>query len=62
MCHRIAAEESARGADVLIVGDRNHPEVVGILGYAERGAAVSNEEELLDLLKTQKIFGQNALI
>lgn len=60
--HRIAAEESARGADVLIVGDRNHPEVVGILGFAKRGAAVNNEEELLELLKTQKLFGQNALI
>lgn len=61
--HRIAAEESANGADVLIVGDRNHPEIIGILGHAcGRAAAVKDEEELNELFKTQKLFGENALI
>lgn len=60
--HRIVSEESARGADILIIGDRNHPEVIGILGFADRGMAVNNEEELRILLKTHKSFGKNALV
>ena len=31
--HRIAAQESAQGAIVLIAGDEGHPEVVGIRGH-----------------------------
>ncbi len=61
--HRIVQEQSRRGADVLIVGDGSHPEVVGILGHAcGRAAAVKNKEELQELVKTQKSFGENALI
>lgn len=61
--HKIVAEESAKGADVLIVGDRLHPEVVGILGHAYgKARAVNSEDELLELVKTEKFFGENALI
>lgn len=61
--HRIVAEESAKGADVLIAGDRLHPEVVGILGYAYgRAEAVNSVDELYELVKTEKTFGENALI
>lgn len=61
--HKIVAEESAKGADVLIAGDRLHPEVVGILGHAfGKARAVNSEDELLELLKTEKSFGENALI
>lgn len=61
--HRIVAEESARGADVIIAGDGNHPEVIGILGHAKnRAIAVNSVEELENLCKTEKSFGENALI
>lgn len=61
--HRIVAEESAKGADVLIAGDRLHPEVVGILGSAYgRAEAVNSVDELYELVKTEKTFGENALI
>ena len=60
--HRIVAEESA-AADVLIAGDRNHPEVIGIFGHAQgRAETVNSADELYELLKTQKTFGENALI
>ncbi len=61
--HRIVAEESKNGADVLIAGDRNHPEVIGILGHAVKSAAaVNSSEEFLELIKTSNSFGENALI
>lgn len=61
--HRIVAAESAKGADVLIAGDRLHPEVIGILGHSYgRAAAVNSVDELCELVKTEKTFGENALI
>ncbi len=61
--HRIVAAESAKGADVLIAGDRLHPEVIGILGHSHgRAAAVNSVDELCELVKTEKTFGENALI
>ncbi len=61
--HRIVAEESEKGADVLIAGDSNHPEVIGIMGHSFCPAfAVNSVDELHNLLKSQKSFGQNALI
>ena len=61
--HKIVAEESAAGADVIIAGDGNHPEVTGILGHAEKKAkAVNSTEELEMLCKTENGFGENALI
>lgn len=61
--HRIVAEESAAGADVIIAGDGSHPEVIGILGHAKNNAkAVNSTEELEMLCKNEKNFGQNALI
>lgn len=61
--HKIVAEGSAKGADILIAGDRLHPEVAGILGHAYgKARAVNSEDELLELVKTEKFFGENALI
>ena len=61
--HQIVQNESQNGADVLIAGDRNHPEVIGILGHAHGSAfAVNSINEFHELLKTQNSFGQNALI
>lgn len=61
--HQIVHNESQNGADVLIAGDRNHPEVIGILGHANGSAyAVNSVDEFQELLKTQNSFGENALI
>ena len=45
--HRIAAKAVAEGKKVLIAGDPDHPEVVGIMGHAsQNGIVVRNAEEL----------------
>lgn len=43
--HRIIAERSAVGDDIVIVGDRNHDEVSGAASYGERVTVVSDKEE-----------------
>lgn len=46
----IIARAAKRGADVIIVGDASHPEVVGLLGHAQgRGRVVSRPTEVDDL-------------
>ncbi|MCF8041332.1 MAG: 4-hydroxy-3-methylbut-2-enyl diphosphate reductase [Desulfarculaceae bacterium] len=43
----IIARAAKRGADVIIVGDASHPEVVGLLGHAQgRGLVVSRPQEV----------------
>ena len=61
--HKIVAEHSAKGAEVLIAGDNSHPEVQGIIGHCSTAAvAVNSMEQLQELVNSQKSFGQNALI
>ena len=46
----IIARAAKRGADVVIVGDASHPEVVGLLGHAQgRGLVVSRPDEVAEL-------------
>lgn len=53
--HRIVAKAAAEGKTVLIAGDPNHPEVVGIKGHAgENVFVVRNADELQKRLKTLK--------
>ncbi|MCR4590221.1 MAG: 4-hydroxy-3-methylbut-2-enyl diphosphate reductase [Lachnospiraceae bacterium] len=33
--HKIVAEESAAGKEIIIIGDMDHPEVRGIIGFSE---------------------------
>ncbi|MCL1883700.1 MAG: 4-hydroxy-3-methylbut-2-enyl diphosphate reductase [Defluviitaleaceae bacterium] len=47
--HKIVSEKSAEGFRVIIVGKKNHPEVMGILGWCERGEVIESESELTDL-------------
>ena len=54
--HRIAAEESAKGRTVCVIGDRNHPEVRGICGHARETEVFADEKELTQWLGK----GQNA--
>lgn len=43
--HRIVEERSAAGDDVIIVGDRNHDEVLGAASYGKNVTVVSDKEE-----------------
>ena len=46
----IIGRAAKKGADVVIVGDASHPEVVGLLGHARgRGRVVSRPEEVAEL-------------
>ena len=46
----IIAKAARNGRQVVIVGDREHPEVVGLLGHAgQRGHVVSSPEEVASL-------------
>ena len=47
MVQSIIKKYAKKGYSVLIIGDKNHPEVKGLLGYSkEKGYTVSNMEEL----------------
>ncbi|MBQ9382735.1 MAG: bifunctional 4-hydroxy-3-methylbut-2-enyl diphosphate reductase/30S ribosomal protein S1 [Ruminiclostridium sp.] len=56
-------DENSRESDVLVVGDRNHPEVIGITGFANGEVrVVSSTEEIEALANSDKIFGAKSLI
>ena len=44
--HSIAAEAEKEGRQLLIIGDRNHPEVIGIAGFCEGAKVFSDGDEL----------------
>lgn len=44
--HRIVERETQNGGRAIIIGDRSHPEVIGIMGWANgRAVAVDSESE-----------------
>ncbi|MBR4343843.1 MAG: bifunctional 4-hydroxy-3-methylbut-2-enyl diphosphate reductase/30S ribosomal protein S1 [Lachnospiraceae bacterium] len=43
--HNIVSEESGKGAEIIIIGDGNHPEVQGICGWCSGPVTVINSEE-----------------
>lgn len=43
--HKIVEEESQKGAPIVVVGKKNHPEVIGICGWSSSGAVVFESEE-----------------
>ncbi len=50
--HKIVSEKSAEGYIVIIAGDKNHPEVLGIKGHCKGECYVIKDEfELKDLLE-----------
>jgi len=49
--HEIVADASCRGLDIIIIGTPNHPEVLGIAGWAKTQTVV-----LRDLSDAQKII------
>lgn len=43
--HNIVHEESQKGKHIVIIGDKNHPEVAGIIGWAQGPVTVLLHEE-----------------
>lgn len=53
--HKIVKEYSEKGYHVLIAGDKNHPEVRGIIGFCRNGATVFKSlEELMAITDDEK--------
>lgn len=47
--HNIVAEHSENGEEIVIIGDKDHPEVMGIIGWAKGPVTViKNEQEARD--------------
>jgi len=46
--HKKVKEYSNRGYQIVIVGDKNHPEVIGINGWCDNKAIISKKGENLD--------------
>ncbi|MBQ5320575.1 MAG: bifunctional 4-hydroxy-3-methylbut-2-enyl diphosphate reductase/30S ribosomal protein S1 [Oscillospiraceae bacterium] len=58
--HAIVREEYQSGKKILIAGNKNHPEIIGINGFCENRAIVfKNEEELIKLSQNGEINGEN---
>lgn len=43
--HNIVDKDSARGKQIIIIGDKNHPEVMGIVGWCNQAPIVLESEE-----------------
>ena len=53
----IISSHTKRGYHAVIVGDRDHPEVMGLMGYANGKAhAIKSAEEVARLPRMQKLF------
>ncbi len=57
--HSIVAERSAAGDKILIAGDKNHPEVIGIRSYCSTESFVFSNEEELESIKKNNGFSEN---
>lgn len=56
--HKIVAEQSALGHEILIAGDATHPEVEGIVGHCSENCTVFHDKDELKCLIDRK-FGKN---
>ena len=58
--HKIVSEKSKEGYFILIAGDKNHPEVQGIIGHCSQNYAVFKDNfELKDIFeKNRNFFGK----
>lgn len=43
--HRIVEEEHEKGSDIIIIGSKKHPEVMGINGWCDNSATILESEE-----------------
>ncbi len=54
--HRIVDEESRKGSRIIIVGDPEHPEVQGIMGWCGNGALViENSDQAMAVSKGEEV-------
>ncbi len=61
--HKIVANNSSNETPVLIAGDKNHPEVVGIKSYCNGGCFIFNSSEELDeILKNHTFSAEKPFI
>ena len=51
--HKIVAEQSESGADIIIAGDGDHPEVIGIKGFCTSPVYTVKNESELDILLSE---------
>lgn len=51
--HRLATKASQAGKILLLAGDRNHPEVQGILSCADNWRSFRDSQELLELIRKE---------
>ncbi len=54
--HRLVAEAAEQGKNIVIIGDRNHPEVIGINGWCENKARIVGSREEAAELEPGKYF------
>ena len=55
--HRIVSEHSRQGEIILIAGDKDHPEVQGIIGHCFSACyTFMNEEELTEIIEKVLLF------
>ncbi len=54
--HEIVRDAEARGRMPVIVGEADHPEILGILGCASRGRVVSGWDELEQIMEKEPDF------
>ncbi len=53
--HKLVAEKHREGCEIIIVGDKNHPEIIGINGWCDNQALIISEpEEAEDLLQSDR--------
>lgn len=52
--HRIVEKYSQNGHKVIIAGDKNHPEIIGINGWAKEGCIIVKDVEELKTLTLEK--------
>ena len=61
--HRIVSEKSQQGYVTIIAGDKNHQEVIGIVGHAFGEVyVVADEQELQELVDLKENFTQKRVI
>lgn len=61
--HNIVAKTSKNNDVIFIAGDKNHPEIKGIIGHCSADFCTFNDyDELLDIIKNNKHFSQLNII
>ena len=59
--HKIVASESKEGRVILIAGDKEHPEVIGIRSYCETQSFVFSSEKELEEIREKNTFAEDTL-